>query len=49
MSFGTGFHVVARGNVYPLHRLARVLRFVGFATFIYALAIVGTAAASIEL
>ena len=49
MSFGTGPHVVARGHVYPLRRLARVFRFVGVATLIYALAIVGIEAAIIEL
>ncbi len=43
MSFGTGSHVVARGNVYPLRRLARVFRSVGVATHVYALVIVGIA------
>ncbi len=43
MSFGTGFHVVARGNVYPLRRLARLFGFVGVATLTYAVAIVGIA------
>ena len=43
MRFGTGPHVVARANIYPLRRLARVFRFVGVANFIYALAIVGIA------
>ena len=50
MSFATGPHVVARGNIYPLRRLACVFRFVGVATLIYALAVVGIAieAASIN-
>ncbi len=43
MSVETGCQVVARGNVYPLRRLARVFRFVGVATPTYALAIVGIA------
>ena len=38
-----GRHVVARGNVHPLRRLARVFWFVGFASLTYALAIVGIA------
>ncbi len=45
-SFATGPHVVARGNVYPLRRLARVFRFVGVATLTYALAIVAIAIAA---
>ncbi len=51
MSVETGRHVVARANVYPLRRLARVFRFVGVASLTYALAIVGIAieAAIIEL
>ena len=43
MSFATELHVVARGKMYPLRRLACVFRFVGVATLIYALAIVGIA------
>ena len=43
MSAGTGRHVVARANAYPLRRLARVFRFVGVASLTYALAIVGIA------
>ncbi len=43
MSVETGRHVVARANVYPLRRLARLFGFVGVATLTYAVAIVGIA------
>jgi hypothetical protein len=43
MSVGTGRHAVARANVYPLRRLARVFRFVSVASLAYALVIVGIA------
>ena len=43
MSVDTGRPVAARANAYPMRRLARVFRFVGFASLTYALALVGIA------
>ena len=43
MSRETERYRAARHKVYPLRRMARGLRFVGFATLTYALAIVGIA------
>ena len=43
ISVETGRLSVARGSVYPLRLLARVFKFVGFATLIYALVFVGIA------
>ena len=43
ISVETGRHSFARGSVYPLRKLARGFKFVGFATLIYALVFVGIA------